>query len=152
MAKMLSDHFSLDELTMSQTAARDGIDNTPDATALSNLRTLVVALERVRSRLGNRPVSISSGYRSPALNAAVHGSTSSVHMQGLAADFIVPGVGTVLQTARAVADSGVAFDQIIYEFGRWVHLGLAAPGKTPRRELLSIGAQGKYVSGLTTQC
>lgn len=152
MSKMLSDHFSLEELTVSQTAAREGIDNTPDATALRNLRRLATALERVRSRLGNRPVTISSGYRSPALNAAVGGSSTSAHMSGLAADLIVPSYGTVLQTARAVADAFEEFDQVIYEYGRWVHFGLAPAGRAPRRELLSIGAQKKYVAGLTTQC
>ncbi|MBX3607108.1 MAG: peptidase M15 [Piscinibacter sp.] len=152
MARQLTDHFTLDEFTISQTAAREGIDNTPDAAALRNLRALASALERVRSRLGNRPVSISSGYRCPALNSAVGGSKTSAHMQGLAADFIVPSYGTVLQTARAVVDAFPDFDQVIYEYGRWVHFGLALPGRTPRRELLSIGSKGKYVSGLTTNC
>ena len=58
----------------------------------------------------------------------------------------------MLQTARAVADSGIEFDQLILEYNRWVHIGLPAPGKTARRELLSIGSQKKYVSGLTTRC
>lgn len=150
--QQLTEHFTLEELTISQTAAREGIDNTPDATALRNLRTLAETLERVRSKLGNKPVSVSSGYRCPALNTAIGGSKTSAHMQGLAADFIVPGYGTVLQTARAVADAVPDFDQVIYEYGRWVHLGLAAPGKKGRRELLSIGSQGKYVPGLTTNC
>jgi hypothetical protein len=152
MSTMLTEHFSLDELTASQTAARDGINNTPDAACLRNLRTLAATLERLRSALGDNPVSISSGYRSPQLNAAIGGSTTSAHMLGLAADFIVPRFGSVLQTARAVADSGIDYDQVILEYNRWVHVGLAAPGKTPRRELLSIGAQKKYVSGLTTRC
>jgi hypothetical protein len=152
MARQLTDHFTLEEFTISQTAAREGINNTPDAAALRNLRALAATLERVRSRLGNKPVSISSGYRCPALNSAVGGSKTSAHMQGLAADFIVPSYGTVLQTARAVAEAGIDFDQVIYEYGRWVHLGLPAPGKAGRRELLSIGSKGKYVSGLTSNC
>ena len=152
MSKMLSDHFSLDEFTLSQTAARQGIDNTPDASALRNLRSLAGALEQVRSSLGNHPVLISSGYRSKALNTAVGGSRTSAHMSGLAADLTVPAHGTVLQNAKAIAACGLAYDQIILEYGRWVHVGLAAPGRTPRRELLSIGAQGEYVSGLTLQC
>jgi zinc D-Ala-D-Ala carboxypeptidase len=152
MPKNLTDHFTLEELTISQTAAREGIDNTPDAAALANLRTLAAVLERVRSALGNHAVAVSSGYRCPALNAAIGGSKTSAHMDGRAADFIVPAFGTVLQTARAIAASGIGFDQLIYEYGRWIHLGLAAPGKTARGELLSIGAKGKYVSGLTTNC
>ena len=152
MARMLSDNFSLEEMTASQTAAREGIDNTPDATAMRNLRKLAATLERLRSALGNKPISVSSGFRSPALNAAIGGSSTSAHMQGLAVDFIAPTYGTVLQTAKAAAEAGLEFDQIIFEYGRWVHLGLAPAGRTPRRELLSIGSQKKYVTGLTTQC
>jgi zinc D-Ala-D-Ala carboxypeptidase len=152
MSKLLSPHFALEEFTLSQTAAREGIANTPDASALRNLQTLANVLEQVRSALGNNSVSISSGYRSKALNTAIGGSSTSAHMSGCAADLTLPAYGSVLQTARAIAASGVAFDQIIYEYGRWVHFGLAAPGTTPRRELLSIGAQKKYVSGLTTRC
>ena len=152
MPKMLSEHFSLDELVASQTAAREGIDNTPDAAALRNLRSLAQVLEQLRGKLGSYAVAVSSGYRSKALNTAIGGSSSSAHMLGSAVDFIVPQFGTVLQTAKAVAASGIDFDQVIYEYGRWVHLGLAQPGATPRRQLLSIGSQKKYVSGLTSQC
>jgi hypothetical protein len=149
---MLSSHFSLEELTASQTASRNGIDNAPGRSELRNLKTLASVLERVRGALGGKPVLISSGYRCPELNAAVGGSTSSAHMQGLAADFIIPKFGTVLQTARAVAAVDIPFDQLIFEYGDWIHLGLAAAGRAPRRELLSIGDRHTYVSGLTTQC
>jgi hypothetical protein len=152
MPRQLSEHFSLEELTVSQTAAREGLDNTPGSAELRNLRSLAEVLERVRSGLGGAPVLVSSGYRSPAVNAAVGGSSTSAHMKGLAADFIAPQFGTVLETARAISRMDIAFDQLIYEYGRWVHLGLAEPGRTPRRQLLSIGAQKKYVSGLTSQC
>lgn len=150
--QQLTPHFTLAELTVSQTAARQGIDNTPDSAALRNLRTLAQALEVIRAKLGNKPIVVSSGYRCPALNTAIGGSKTSAHMQGLAADFTVPGHGTVLQTARAVAEAFSNFDQLILEYNDWIHLGLPAPGKPPRRELLSIGSQGKYVSGLTTNC
>lgn len=147
MSKMLSEHFTLEEMVCSQTACRQGIDNTPDAAALRNLRRLAAALERVRSALGGRPVIVSSGYRSPALNAAIGGSKSSAHMSGLAADFIVPAFGTVLDTARAIADAGLGLDQLIFEH-RWVHLGLAARGSEPRGELLTLNPSGGYMSGL----
>jgi zinc D-Ala-D-Ala carboxypeptidase len=112
--KMLSANFALEEFTESQTAARKGIDNTPDAATLKNLKALADALEVVREKLGNLPMRISSGYRSPALNKAVGGSKNSSHMSGLAVDFTAPRFGTVLQTAKAVAASGIDFDQIIY--------------------------------------
>jgi zinc D-Ala-D-Ala carboxypeptidase len=72
----LSDHFALWEFTTSQEAERQHIDNTPSAEVISHLRTLCgQILEPARAALG--PLRISSGYRSPALNAAVGGSRNS---------------------------------------------------------------------------
>ena len=151
MSRNLSPNFTLEELTISQTAAREGIDNTPGKDERRNLRTLARFLEQVRSELGDQPIVINSGYRSPALNAAIKGSKTSAHMKGLAADLIVPSHGTVLQTAKAIAASGLPFDQLIYEMS-WIHIGLPSDGQTPRQELLSYGAQKKYVPGLTSNC
>jgi hypothetical protein len=148
MTRMLSTNFSLDEFIFSQTAARSGIDNTPDAATLRNLKHLAEQLEIVRDALGKVPILVSSGYRSAALNRAVKGSKNSAHLTGLAVDFTAPRFGTVLQTAKATAASGIAYDQVIYEFGRWVHLGIAAPGAVAQREQLSIMLAGQYVGGL----
>lgn len=152
MPRHLTDNFTYDEMIASQNAARLGIDNRPDAAALRNLKRLCVALEHVRSALGNKPIVVSSGYRCPKLNTAIKGSKTSYHMKGLAVDFIVPGFGTPLQTARAIAALNLGADQIIHEYARWVHLGLPEDGDEPRGELLSIGSQGKYVQGLTANC
>jgi zinc D-Ala-D-Ala carboxypeptidase len=148
MARMLSANFSLDEFIFSQTAARLGIDNTPDAAALRNLKYLAEQLEIVRDALGKAPILVSSGYRSAALNRAVKGAKNSAHLTGLAVDFTAPRFGTVLQTAKAVAACPIAYDQVIYEFGRWVHLGVTAPGAVAQRELLSIMVAGRYTDGL----
>jgi hypothetical protein len=148
MPKMLTENFSLDELVFSQTAARLGIDNTPDAQVLKNLKHLATQLELVRTALGSVPIVISSGYRSDAVNIAVGGAAGSQHRTGLAVDFTAPRFGTVLQTAKAVAACGVAFDQVIYEFGRWVHLGVAAPGTVAKAQTLSIMTAGNYQPGL----
>ena len=148
MPRMLSAHFTLDEFTFSQTAARLGLDNTPDSRALKNLRRMAAMLEQVRTTLGDRPIHISSGYRSPALNHAVGGSVHSAHMHGLAVDFTCPLYGSVLATARAVARSALRFDQVILEYGRWVHLGITEDTEVARAELLSIGSGQTYVAGL----
>lgn len=151
MARMLSENFTLDEFTFSQTAARLGIDNTPPPEVLANLRRLAQALEQVRSALGGAPILISSGYRSPVLNKAVKGARNSAHVSGLAVDFTVPRFGSVLQTAKAAAASGVAFDQIIHEFGRWVHLAIPALDQEARAETLTIQVAGVYTPGLRSR-
>lgn len=141
MSEKLSEHFTLEEFVISQTAARRGIDNTPSPAIIHNLRRTAAAMERVRKLLGDKPIRVSSGYRCPALNAAVGGSESSAHMQGLAADFTCPGFGTVFQVAMAIADSNIEFDQVIHEYGTWVHFGLRlGPGRRKLNSIFSDGA------------
>jgi hypothetical protein len=146
--RYLTDHFTLDEMVFSQTAARRGLDNTPPAAVLHNLQRLCRALEVVRRSLGELPVIVSSGYRSPALNAAVGGAAGSRHMLGLAVDFTVPRYGSPLQVARALADSGLVYDQLIHEYGRWIHMGLAPEGAAARGERLSVFAGLGTLQGL----
>jgi hypothetical protein len=149
MSTLLTTHFSLDELTVSQVAARQNIYNVPNDLIIRNLTHLAEQLEIVRSALGNLPIVISSGYRSKALNKAVGSSAwNSAHRTGLAADFTAPRFGTVLETAKKVAACGIEYDQIIYEFGRWVHLAVALPDEKGRKELLSIKYAGSYIKGL----
>jgi hypothetical protein len=148
MPRSLTEHFTLDELVLSQTAARNGIDNTPPADVVRNLRRLAAALEDVRTLLGDVPILISSGYRSPALNKAVGGAKNSAHMVGLAADFTAPGFGTVMQVARAIATSEMPYDQVIHEFGTWVHMSLAVDDSEPRGERLSIFTGTGYLRGI----
>lgn len=128
----LSPNFTLAELTASQTAVRKGIDNTPPPTELKNLYRVADLLEQVRD-LVNRPVNVSSGYRSLALNKAVGGAGNSAHVKGLAADINVPGMAP-RDLALAIGASRIPFDQLIYE-GTWVHIGLA--DGAPRREVLT---------------
>lgn len=134
----LSRYFTLTEMTISETGARRGLSNKPTADALENLKRLTVTLDRIRAALGH-PVVITSGYRSPEVNAAVGGSKTSAHCKGLAADFTCPGYGTPLEVAKAIAAMGLEFDQLIHEFGTWVHLGLA---DKPRKQLLTIDKRG----------
>ena len=84
----ITPHFTLDEMTVSQLAAREGLDNNPPAEARANLQLLCNALEQVRALFG-APVIVSSGYRSPAVNQRIGGTLTSKHLQGLAADFTV---------------------------------------------------------------
>ena len=118
----ISEHFTLEELTASQAAVRNGLDNKPDLEAAKNLRWLAGTLEEVRKLVG-KPVHVSSAYRSPAVNKAVGGSSKSAHMRGLAADITVSGMAS-RDLAELIRSSAIAFDQVIHE-GSWVHIGLA---------------------------
>lgn len=120
----LSKHFALAEFTRSDTAARLKIANAPTPEHLTSLVKLAAALERVRALFGGRPIRITSAYRNPSVNRAVGGVPTSDHAQGWAADFHVDGL-TDLDAARAIDASGLAFDQLIYEPGRCVHLSVA---------------------------
>ena len=134
----LTPHFTLAEFVISETAARSGIDNDPPLEVVAALKRTAQGLEEVRTRLG-KPVTITSGYRCPALNAAIGGAKDSQHMRGEAADFICPQFGSPVDVASALRDSGVQYDQLILEFGRWVHISFAA---APRRQALIIDARG----------
>src|SRR2546428_3850466 len=135
---LLSAHFSLEELTASEIAARAGIDNAPSAEVVRNLARLAEGLELVRLALGNKPVHITSGYRSARLNQMVGGAKNSMHIQGLAADILCPAFGPPLEGCRAIATSGLRTDQIIHEFGHWCHVAFPRPGQIARNELLTI--------------
>jgi len=146
---MLSKHFSLEELTASEVAARAGIDNTPPAEAIRNVVRLAEGLELVRAALRNNPIHVKSGYRSPRLNQMVGGSKNFMHTQGLAADILCPAFGPPLEVCRAIATSGIPADQVIHEFGRWCHVGFAPEGHAARNELLTIAnAATGYELGL----
>lgn len=145
----LSPNFELATLTQSDTALRLGIANQPPPEHLANLRRLAALLEDVQRLLGGT-LAINSAYRSAALNAAVGGVATSRHCLGLAVDFTCARHGAPLEVARTIAASALAFDQLIHEFGRWVHLGLAPAGQAPRRQLLTIcSSAAGYRDGLT---
>ncbi|MEI7897384.1 MAG: D-Ala-D-Ala carboxypeptidase family metallohydrolase [bacterium] len=148
MPNLISEHFTLEELTFSQAGARQGIDNTPSPEILLNLNRTAGVLEEVRTLLGGASIHINSGYRCAALNTFIGGSKTSAHLHGLAADFIVPSFGSVLEIAQAIAASGIVFDQLIHEYGTWVHIGLAPTGVAPRRQLLTIFKGTGYRPGI----
>lgn len=142
----LSPHFSLAELTASDTAVARKIDNTPTPAIAANLTRLAGVLEQVRTLVG-APIKVSSGYRAPALNKAVGGAANSAHVFGLAADITTSALSPKA-LARMIDESDIVFDQLIYE-GTWVHIGLTT-GK-PRRQVLTakFGPGGTtYVSGI----
>lgn len=148
----LTDNFSLSEFEASDTAARLGIDNSIPKELMQNVVDLATWLQMLRNRLTKhlgKPVSIivSSGYRCPKLNKAIGGSANSSHMSALAADIKVPGVSvdSLFELIRELMWDMPA-DQVIHEFGRWVHVGLAKAKSRPRNQFLYARKQsGKTV-------
>jgi len=135
----LSKHFSLEELTQSDTAVRLGIDNTPSEEVIENLKFLSEKLEDVRILLRN-PMLVSSGYRSLALNAHLGSRNTSSHVKGLAVDFISPSFGTPETVVKTIVESDIQYDQVILEFNRWVHLSFTK--EKPRLQALIIDKKG----------
>jgi zinc D-Ala-D-Ala carboxypeptidase len=119
----LTQHFHLSEFTDSNYATRHGIKNLPSPNIIGNLKTLAEALERVRKLLGY-PISISSGYRNPELNRGIGGASQSAHLYGYAADFICPQFGTPKEIVKYLKYSGIKYDQVICEGGKWIHLSV----------------------------
>jgi uncharacterized protein YcbK (DUF882 family) len=138
----LSENFSLEELTNSETAARNNWDNTPNATELANLVRLAAFLEEVKTVLGGKPVMINSAFRSKMVNDAVGSRDTSQHRIGCAADIRVPSM-TPDEVVKAVIESGIGYDQVIREFDRWTHISIPnTAGDTPRRQALIIDKAG----------
>ena len=146
----LSPHFTLAELTHSNTASRLSIPNVPPASIITQLRNTASQMERVRELLGGRPILISSGYRSDAVNKAVGGSTTSAHRTGHAVDFTCPSFGSPAKVAAHLAKNlpASSYDQIIEEFGQWIHIGFG-PGKRGQKlTARKVSGKTKYTSGI----
>jgi len=122
----LSGHFSLNELTKSQTATRKGIDNTPTPEHIESLTDLCLqVLEPTRRHFG-KPMVITSGFRSEALCEAIGSKKTSQHAKGMAADFEMFGEDN--KTLAQYIKNNLIFDQLILEFynsidpnSGWVH-------------------------------
>ena len=138
----LSPNFSLEELTRSEAAARNGWDNTPSEAEIENLKRLAALLQDVKAAVGGKPVLINSAYRSKQVNDAVGSKDSSQHRIGCAADLRVPGM-TPRQVVEACIAAQVPFDQIILEFDAWTHISVPnTPDAAPRGSKLIIDRQG----------
>jgi hypothetical protein len=141
----LSPHFTLAELTVSAIAARNGLRNEPQANDVDQLRRLcALILEPLRAALG-APIIVLSGYRSLKVNALAGGSRTSHHMEGRAADIIVPG-RTPLEVCALVAQLGLPFEQCIHEFGEWCHVSVALSATAPKRATLTATHAGSRVA------
>jgi hypothetical protein len=148
----LSKNLALSEVTRSETAKRRGISNMPTPEHIENFKKLAEnVFQPIRDHFG-KPIRISSGYRSKALNTAVGGSLSSQHCTGEAIDIDMDGTDiTNAQIFHFIKDN-LNFDQLIAEFPEnsnpaWVHVSYESTGKQRKQILVAkkVGGATKYI-------
>ena len=143
LSEKLSANFSLRELVVSQTAVRCGIPNLPSPVHIENLRALCTeVLQPARDAFG--PILVTSGYRSARLNRKIRGAARSQHCLGQAAD-IIPANGEVAALFNLFASlPDLPFDQLIYEFGVWVHVSHSSRSRRQRLRADRVGRRVVY--------
>jgi hypothetical protein len=142
----LSAHFTLEEATYSETAIRLGINNQPSAQQLANMVSAAAQLEAVRAVSG--PLRVNSWLRLPEVNVAVGGSKVSSHMDGWAID-CSSSTHTPYELCQMVKKAGIKFDQMIHEYGRWMHISFSPEMR--QQELTIFRPEGKYKPGILTE-
>lgn len=136
---MIELNFTMSELLKSDVAEKYNISNIPDKQSLDNMLILICeCLQPIRNYI-DKPMIISSGYRSPRLNGhpLINGAQNSQHVTGQAVDFTIKGM-TPKQIIEKVKGSGVEFDQLINEYNIWVHISYNK-GKN-RKQVLEISS------------
>ena len=146
----LSKHFKLEEFEKSMTATRKGIENKAGSGEIKNLTDLCYGvLEPVRAKF-DKPITITSGYRSPALCEAIGSKPTRQHTKGEAADFEIAGISN-LKVALWI-ENNCDFDQLILEYWKddepnagWIHCSFSE--KSNRKQVLTFDGK-KYINGL----
>ena len=145
----LTENFTLSEMVKSETALRQGLDNTPGATEIANLKLLAEkVLQPIRDHY-KKGIKVNSGFRHPNVNAAVGGSRTSDHCKGQAADIEIPGVANA-DLAEYIKNN-LKFTQLILEFytpgvpdSGWVHVSYD-PGNLKCQVMTAYKKNGKTV-------
>lgn len=137
----LSKNFTLQELTYSDIAIRNSLDNTPSKDIIPNLIRVAELLENVRA-LFNKPIIVNSGYRSVQVNSLLGSKPTSQHCIGCAADIRISGL-TPDQIVSKIVKSDIQYDQVIREFDSWVHIAIPrTEGQIARKQALIIDKKG----------
>ncbi len=151
----LSEHLALSEVIRSESAKRKGVSNMPTDAHIANFKLLAEKVfEPIRNHFG-KPIHISSGYRSEALNKVIGGSKSSQHCSGEAIDIDMDGNAHGI-TNKMIFDyikDNLEFDQLIAEFPEkgnlsWVHVSYESTGKQRKQILVAkkVGSSTKYTT------
>lgn len=139
---LITPHFSGEEFTHSNTAELKHIPNDPNLEQYANLHRVADVLEKARVILGNKSITVTSGFRSEELNKAVGGVHDSAHLHGLAADIECFGFGSAYDVYEELKPHVVelGIDQLIVEHdshdNTWVHIGLSVG--PPRNQCLTL--------------
>lgn len=136
----LSKNLSLAEVIRSETAKRRGISNMPTPEHIENFKKLATNIFQPIREHFDKPILISSGYRSAELNKAIGGSLSSQHSSGEAIDIDMDGTDITNKQIFDFIKDKLNFDQLIWEFGTdanpdWVHVSFAA-NRSQRKQIL----------------
>lgn len=143
---MQTKYFTEAEMIHSATGKRLRIVNSiPEDIKPAVLNTMK-KMDIIREHLGF-PIEVLSGYRSPELNKAVKGSAKSWHCRGQAVDFICPKFGSPYEICKAVLELAhknpeVRFNELIHEYGTWVHVAFPLPGRKADMEILTVTKKG----------
>ena len=148
MSDRISEHISFKEGIKSHTATRLSIDNTPSDLDLINMKTIAEEVFEPLRRFVNGPIAINSFYRSPKLNSAIGGSTSSQHCKGCAIDIDDKYGHKTNPEMFEYIKCNLDFDQMIWEFGDnnnpdWVHVSYVSEDANRRRCLQAYKTKGK---------
>ena len=145
----LSKHFKLEEFEKSMTATRKGIENKAGSGEIKNLTDLCYeVLEPVRAKF-DKPIIITSGYRSPELCEAIGSKATSQHTKGQAVDFEIAGVNNL--AIGLWLTNNVNFDQYIQEYydgtpsSGWCHVSYVEGSN--RKQVLTFDGKS-YTNGL----
>lgn len=140
----LTQNFSFEELTRTGQASLQDANRREARDYVDKLRLVAEMLEVIRMKYG--AVRVNSGFRGPAVNAAVGGSATSQHSRGEAADIVCPAVSVDELHRWIVVESGLKFGQCILEKpagNAWVHISLGAPYRDPKKCGESLAFDGK---------
>lgn len=148
---ILSKNLTLAEVTKSDTAIKNGIDNTPHGKHLDNLIAIAQDVyQPVRDHFG-KPLGVSNGYRAPALNKIIGGASNSQHCTGQALDLDGDMYGGIknCDIFHFIKDN-LVFDQLIWEFGNdanpdWVHVSYRMNGPNRMEALRASRVDKKTV-------
>jgi hypothetical protein len=142
VSTIISRDFTLEEFQVSQTAVRHNIDMSMSPQVKTNVTILAcVVLQRIRDAIES-PLMITSGYRPRDLNSLIGGSENSAHMLGCAAD-VRSNKYSSYELCELVMDLDLPFDQVINEFGEWMHVSIPNFGEAkPRKQVLTAERGG----------